>query len=240
MPIKRYSEFNQYLLWESGVGADIEAIQRHYTRLFSFLALKEIDNANKEAENLFYTHYAILEKIDFKSLAFACLVHSVGESVRDDYSEEGLKATAELVAATEITIGNLETSLEEVKKKITEDLERYFPETFPQDQNWEFFGKLKKQLLYAGRLLSQDDTEPTPEEIETLNILKAQFIGFNKPYRFTPDHDESVTYAIDRTFGTMCAMLESNGGHITDETTCFEFYAKINYYNVANAPANPV
>ena len=117
LPITRYNEVQKYLLMESGVGSDMGAVGTRFARLHAFLAEGKIDEAKKEAENLHFTHYTILERINFKSYAFCCLIESINETKVTDYSEDGIRAILDMLNATDLTFEILEDKLDIVKKK---------------------------------------------------------------------------------------------------------------------------
>lgn len=117
LPITRYNEVQKYLLMESGVGSDMEGISARFSRLHAFLAEGKIEESKKEAENLYYTHYSIIEGINFKSYAFCCLIDSIDGIKVTDYSEDGIKLILKQIDDTRLTQEIMEQTLADVKKK---------------------------------------------------------------------------------------------------------------------------
>lgn len=115
--MKRYNEFNKYLLLDAGVGCTMEDIAGHFSKLFGFLSASKIEDARLEAENLYFNNYAVLEKINFKSYAFACLVESINGVQYDDFSEDGLKLVLSMLESSGITQQTIEQAVDDVKKK---------------------------------------------------------------------------------------------------------------------------
>lgn len=117
LPVNRYNEVQKYLLMDSGVGSDMEAIQSRYARLYAFLAEKKIEEAQKEAENMYYTHYSILEAINYKSYAFCCLISEINGEAISDYSEDGIRAILKKLEGIDLSQYDIESSIDIVKKK---------------------------------------------------------------------------------------------------------------------------
>ena len=92
MPAELYKEFQKYLLQDSGIGSTMDDVQLRYATLFKQIAAGNMKEIMLEAENLFYTHYSIIEKIDFRHLAFGCLIQSIDGCTITDYSAQGITA----------------------------------------------------------------------------------------------------------------------------------------------------
>lgn len=112
----RYKDFQKYQLIDGGVGCTIEDVGDRYGKLFKLLNPKYIKEAQKEAENLYYTHYFIIEKINFKHLSFALLIHSIDDNKIVDYSEENLTKIISYLSSAGLTQEILEQNLLNSKK----------------------------------------------------------------------------------------------------------------------------
>lgn len=117
LPMLRYIEFQKNLLIDSGIGSNMEDVGKHFNSLFQYLNHEKIQDAIRESQNLYRNVYAILNGHNTKVTTLCCLVYSIGGEVCKDITDDGLDATAELLLKTNITWGDIDTQLEEVKKK---------------------------------------------------------------------------------------------------------------------------
>lgn len=118
LTIERYTEFQKYLLQDSGIGSDIESVYRHSEKLDAFLSSGKIAEAMAERSNQHYNFYMMLNKISLTHLAFALFVESIDGVLCTDYSDSGLHAISDRLASVGLRRGELETILEDVKKKL--------------------------------------------------------------------------------------------------------------------------
>lgn len=61
--------------------------------------------------------------------------------------------------------------------------------------------------------------------------ISRELFTMNEPKSYRTGDTENVVVILEQTFAALVAMLESNGTHVTDNTTCFAFYGKIEYMN---------
>lgn len=116
LPIGLYSKFNGYLMQDSGMGSDFNSIGGHHEKLYTFHKLGNEEAFEQEYTNLQYNLIHILEGITIEHYAFACLIQSINEETNSDYSEAGLKRVIDKLHSTGLTQGQLNQTLEEVKK----------------------------------------------------------------------------------------------------------------------------
>ncbi len=95
LPIERYHQFNIYCLLSTGIGADVEGINKHYADIFQSLEKKDYKRLKTLFQNYYYCLHLIIEHMDLPSLAFACLVKSINERDITDFSEDNLKHISE-------------------------------------------------------------------------------------------------------------------------------------------------
>lgn len=119
LPVKRYKVMQQYLLQDSGIGSDIEAIDERMTRLVTFMEAAKHDEAKEELANLRYTFFSAISGLDFKTKAFACLVSKVNGKPAEDLSSDGLNKIAELF--DNISVEEMEKHWELIKKKLIQN-----------------------------------------------------------------------------------------------------------------------
>lgn len=123
LPIDRYQAFQKYLIQESHIGSDIGAIGLHFQRLDTLLQAGQIPQAQQERQNMHVSFFSILEGLNFQSKAFVCLLksvevegiaHNVG-NIEDDTEVDN---ALDLIKVIELTQGDIEGYLFDVKKKL--------------------------------------------------------------------------------------------------------------------------
>ncbi len=117
MPIKRYIEFQKQLLIDAGIGSNMQDVSKHFQKLFTYLNHENLKEAVEESQNLYKNIYAVLNGHNTKLNSFSCLISSVDGEYRNDLTDEGIEHTGELLKEKGITWGEIDTQLEEVKKK---------------------------------------------------------------------------------------------------------------------------
>lgn len=113
----RWHLFNKFLMQDSGVGSTIQDFDKHLFKLDSYLKAKKYAEARQERINLHLSVFNNLMGINFKSLAFACLIKSIdGKDVKveNDDDAETVSNQANKIAKNK----DVEFYVLEVKKKI--------------------------------------------------------------------------------------------------------------------------
>jgi len=118
LPIDRYSEFQKYLLQDSGMGSDIEAIQRHNEKIDLFLAANKIPEAITERTNQHFNFFFMLNRINITHISFAVLVSSIADKHIEDYSETNLLTVCSQLGKQGFTHEQLVAILDDVKKNL--------------------------------------------------------------------------------------------------------------------------
>lgn len=108
MPIERYNTLQLFLMQDSGIGSTMKDVDNHFKQLDVFLSAGKIQEAINERQNLHMNLYSMINKINVKSKALACFVHSVdGREFDQETLPEKMNAS---------TIGELTELLNELKK----------------------------------------------------------------------------------------------------------------------------
>lgn len=118
LPIHRFSEFQKYLLQDSGIGSTIEDVYRHSERLDIFLAAGKTQEAINERANQHFNFFFMLNKITITHLTFAVFVDSIDGEPVTDHSEANLLSVCERLGRVGLQRGELESILEDIKKKL--------------------------------------------------------------------------------------------------------------------------
>lgn len=118
LTIDRYSDFQKYLLQDSGIGSTIEDVYRHSEKIDVFIASGKIAEAATERSNQHFNFYLMLNKINITHLTFATLVDSIDDVKIDDYSETALIKVCDQLGKVGLKREELEDVLTDIKKKL--------------------------------------------------------------------------------------------------------------------------
>lgn len=113
LPIALSKQMGAYLLQDSGIGSTIGDVDDHLARLITLVNKDRKEDILEELKNLRFNLFSMLSKIDYRSLAFGCLIESVDGQKVTDRSTEALSALIDRIG---ITDGQLDEYLAEVKK----------------------------------------------------------------------------------------------------------------------------
>lgn len=116
LPMRRYIEFQKNLLIDTGIGSNMDDVDKHFNSLFQYLNHEKIQDAVKESQNLYRNIYAVLNGHNTKLTTLCCFIYSVGKFKCEDITDEGLQVTAQHLINKRITWGEIESHFDEVKK----------------------------------------------------------------------------------------------------------------------------
>lgn len=232
MPIKRYNEYQKHAIVKSGIGSTPDDIDARYAKVAAFINEDKKQDALKEIENTRFALLSAINNVNYDSYCFACFVHSIDGVLYDDLSDDGLDFLLTKLAEAEITQLDIETAIEEVKKKVNNEIELLFPDLFNVADSLVYYGKIKMYLIEMGQELQNE--EPNIDEIRKRLLW---FQVYNKPMNFRSNDTDNVLIEIDRSFADMCSMMENNGSNNPHLYTCTQFYAKLNYLHKSTQPA---
>ena len=115
LPVKRYHVFNRMLLVDAGIGSDISDFDRHLERVMAYTRKEQRENLLAEVKNLRQSVYFVLNGINPKLMAFACLVTKIDGTAYDDLTDEGLRKVVAVL--NDVPIADVTAQFEAVKKK---------------------------------------------------------------------------------------------------------------------------
>lgn len=218
LPIRRFHRYNKMVLLDSGIGSDLNDIDTHISRTIAFIAKDEKDEAVNEMQNLRQNIYFIHSNISPHMLACATLIKSIDGKECDDLSDDGLKATIELLA--DVPYGELTTQFREVKKKITDELTLYFRAYFDNSEEKEYYGRMHAYTMSVlDRLITGEDHG----EENKRNAL----LTFAKPRKFYGVENAEIAY--EKTFEKMCALVTQNLHIDAKGLSVLEFYSAVEH-----------
>lgn len=219
MPIVNFQKYNKYLLIDSGIGSDADDIDAHITRVAKFFKSNNAKKALQELQNMRQNMYMVNSEISPRYLAFAALIHSIDGKEVNDLSDDGLKKL--LQDLKDIKHSKVIDFLLWLKKKVTSELETYFPGDFVNPKEKEAYDKLKQRtLLVLDSMINGTDNTEQIELIDTmiLNMYTPKvFIG-----------SESVEVKYDKQFESICLLIAQKTNMDARKMTVLQFYNAIN------------
>lgn len=218
MPIVNFQKYNKYLLIDSGIGSDADDIDAHIVKIAKFIKANNNKKALQELQNMRQNMYMVNNEISPKYLAFAALIHSIDGKEVNDLSDDGLKKL--LQDLKDIKHSKVIDFLLWLKKKVTSELETYFPGDFVNPKEKEAYDKLKNRtLLVLDSIINNTDNTKQIESIDTtmLNMHTPKvFIG-----------SESVEVKYDKQFESTCLLIAQKTNMDARKMTVLQFYNAI-------------
>lgn len=215
MPIINFQKYNKYLLIDSGIGSDVDDIDAHITRIAKFIKSNNAKKALQELQNMRQSMYMVNSEISPKYLAFAALIHSIDGEEVNDLSDDGLKNV--LARLKEIKHSKIIDFLVWLKKKVTTELEMYFPGDFVNPKEKDAYDKLKQRTLFV--LDSMINGTDNSEQIETIDIV---MLNMHSPKSYIGS--ESVEIKYDKQFESTCLLIAQKTNMDAKKMTVLQFY----------------
>lgn len=215
LPIVNFQKYNKCILIDSGLGSDIDSVDSHIVNIAKFINSDNKKQALLELQNMRQNLYMIVSNVSPKNLAFAALIHSIDGEEQKDLSDTRLQELIDIINESEQSI--LSNILLGLKKKLSTELEIYFPSEFDSAKEKEAYSKLKMKLI----LQLQEVAEDIEKASEIAEIDKFLF-SLHKPKNFTGKESEEVKY--DKQFESACMIISQKTGMNAKSMTVLEFY----------------
>lgn len=218
MPIVNFQKYNKYLLIDSGIGSDADDIDAHIVKIAKFIKANNNKKALQELQNMRQNMYMVNNEISPKYLAFAALIHSIDGKEVNDLSDDGLKKL--LQDLKDIKHSKVIDFLLWLKKKVTSELETYFPGDFVNPKEKEAYDKLKNRtLLVLDSIIN--DTDNT----EQIELIDTMMLNIHTPKVFIGS--ESVEVKYDKQFESTCLLIAQKTNMDARKMTVLQFYNAI-------------
>lgn len=218
MPIINFQKYNKYLLIDSGIGSDADDIDAHIIKIAKFIKTNNSKEALQELQNMRQNMYMVNNEISPKYLAFAALIHSIDGKEVNDLSDDGLKKL--LQDLKDIKHSKVINFLLWLKKKVTNELETYFPGDFVNPKEKEAYDRLKNRtLLVLDSIINNTDNTKQIESIDAMMLnmhVPKVFIG-----------SESVEVKYDKQFESTCLLIAQKTNMDAKKMTVLQFYNAI-------------
>ena len=218
MPIVNFQKYNKYLLIDSGIGSDADDIDAHIVKIAKYIKSNNNKKALQELQNMRQNMYMVNNEISPKYLAFAALIHSIDGKEVNDLSDDGLKKL--LQDLKDIKHSKVIDFLLWLKKKVTSELETYFPGDFVNPKEKEAYDKLKNRtLLVLDSIIN--DTDNT----EQIELIDTMMLNMHTPKVFIGS--ESVEVKYDKQFESTCLLIAQKTNMDARKMTVLQFYNAI-------------
>ncbi len=222
LPMVRFHKYNKMLLIDAGIGSDMSAFDAHIEKAVRYIRNGNNEDAAKELENLRQNVYVIQTEQSPRNLSFACLVGRIDGKECNDLSDEGL----ERVRATLNEVGkkDIASVFAEVKKKIDDDLQQYFPAMFQSVEEREYYDNMKRLAVAELEQIAQGVDEQRTGRIKE---LEDRLVLAVKPQVFVGREAFGVQH--DKGFERMCLMISANLNVNAKAMTVMEYYMANEY-----------
>jgi hypothetical protein len=217
LPIVRFHRYQKMLMVDSGIGGDIGTFDTRCEKMRRFLMLGDVENAQKELENLRQSVYMIQNSISPKHRAFAALVAKVDETEFPDSSDDSIEQILEMLS--DAPVNEITEQLGSVKKKIDDELNVYFPAVFNDSEVREYYLRLRNRTLAVLRNLAEGKARVVDSTVERLTT---ELITYSKPKRFSGSDGVEITF--NRQFENLCLILSEQLHVEPKDFTVLEFY----------------
>lgn len=218
MPIVNFQKYNKYLLIDSGIGSDADDIDAHIVKIAKYIKSNNNRKALQELQNMRQNIYMVNSEISPKYLAFAALIHSVDGKEVNDLSDDGLKKL--LQDLKDVKHSKVIDFLLWLKKKVTSELEIYFPGDFVNPKEKEAYDKLKARTLFV--LDSVINDTDNSKQIEAIDIM---MLNMHTPKTYIGS--ESVEVKYDKQFESTCLLIAQKTSMDARKMTVLQFYNAI-------------
>jgi hypothetical protein len=218
MPIRNFQKYNKYVLIDSGVGSDLDSVDKHIVDLAKIIKSGDKARAMQELQNMRQNMHLIVEKISPKYLAFAALIHSIDGKEQTDLSDTGLKEI--LSQLSKVQHSFVVDLLIWLKKKLSSELEAYFPAEFDSSKEREVYDKLKQRTLLVLQGIAEDK-----DTAEKVNAIDEFLFNLYKPQTFIGK--ESVEIRYDKQFESACLIISQKTNMDGRKMTVLQFYSAL-------------
>lgn len=218
MPIEVFQKYNKYIIMDAGLGSDIDSVDEHIMKVARLIKAGDQVKAMRELQNMRQAMHLIISEVSPRNMAFAALVYSIDgkkvESISDTSLQELMHDISEV---SEHTILN---TIYEMKKKLSTELEAYFPEDFDSAREKEMYDKIKQRTILQLRGIIEDRNYATEMASLDVSLLK-----FYNPKVFTGRESFEIKY--DKQFENACLVIGQKANLDAKKMTVLQFYTTL-------------
>lgn len=221
MPITVFQKYNKYIIIDSGLGSDIDSVDEHIVQIAKLINSGDKKKAMQELQNMRQNLHMIVSQISPRYLAFATLIYSIDGKKVESLSDSSLQELlSELKDASHNTVIDI---LYRLKKKLSTELESYFPDNFDSAKEKDVYEKIKQRTILQLRgIIEEKEYADKIADIE-LSLLKSY-----KPRIFTGKDSFELKY--DKQFESACMLIGQKANLNAKSMTVLQFYTTL--YNI--------
>ena len=215
LPIINFQKYNKCILIDSGLGSDVDAIDSHIVNIAKYINSGNKKQAIQELQNMRQNMHMVVSAVSPRNMAFAALIYSIDGKKQTDLSDEHLQ---EIIREfNDVPNSFIIDILTGLKKKLSTELETYFPNDFDSAKEKEAYTQLKlRTLLELEQIAYDKDNSSEIEEIDKF------LFSLHKPKNFLGKESEEVRY--DKQFESACMVISQKAGLYAKNMTVLEFY----------------
>lgn len=225
LPIRRFHKFNKYMLVDSGIGSDLNSINDHIAKTKAYISKSDNKKAFTQLENLRQSLYLISQETSIKHLSFVALIKSVDGKDITDISDGNMKRI--LSEINTVKKGFFENIIDDLKKKLENEIRLYFPSHFDDSVLKEYYNRVKlKVLLQLESIIKEVDNTDKIERIDDF------LLSLSNPKIFFGKDSAEIQY--DKQFEDMCLYLTQELSINVDNMNVLQFYNSFEYLKKKN------
>ena len=215
LPIVNFQKYNKCILIDSSLGSDVESIDNHIVNIAKYINTGDKVKALQELQNMRQNMYMVVNKVSPKYMAFAALIYSIDDKEQKDLSDSHLQELIDYLGETPHSL--LVDILTGLKKKLSAELELYFPSEFDNAKEKEAYSKLKARTLLQLQEIVEDI-----DNTSAITELDEFFFSLHKPKNFNGRESEEIKY--DKQFESACMVISQKANMNGKKMTVLEFY----------------
>src|SRR5574344_438751 len=215
LPIVNFQKYNKCVLIDSGLGSDVDAIDSHIVNIAKYINSGDKAKAIQELQNMRQNMYMVVNGVSPKYMAFTALIHSIDGKEQKDLSDSHLQELIQEL--NEVPHSFIMDMFAELKKKLSTELETYFPSEFDSAKEKEAYSRLKaRTLLQLQEIIEETDNSEAIAQIDGL------LFSLRKPKNFNGKDSEEIRY--DKQFESACMLISQKANMNGKKMTVLEFY----------------
>lgn len=215
MPIVNFQKYNKCVLIDSGLGSDVDSVDSHIVNIAKYINKGDKKNAIQELQNMRQNMHMIVSDVSPKYMAFAALIHSIDGVEQKDLSDSHLQ---EIISDfSDVPHGTIMAIFKMLKKKLSSELETYFPSEFDSSKEKEIYNYLKARVtLQLEEIASDIDNSESVAKIDEI------LFDLYKPKNF--NGKDSVEIKYDKQFESSCMIISQKTNMQAKKMNVLEFY----------------
>ncbi len=231
IPMKRYQRFNKFLMIDNDVGSDFADFNKRSVKAIEYLKKGMKEDAVLELENRRQMVYNAYMEYSPKNRALAILVKSINGEECTDYSSDGLDEIIDKLDKLGFTYKQVQDTVDEVKKKIENELKNYFPKKFNNYDSVEYNVQLIRKLkVELGQIITG------VEQKEKLFKAEKNLLNLDKANSWNINNAGNMEREMEVEYTKFVYAVQEHTNEDLNNVTAFRFYALVEYVEQKNKP----